>query len=57
MGVREYWLADPLFDTVQIFRRAREALRLVAELSVEAGDILTTPLLPGLEIKLAVIFG
>jgi Uma2 family endonuclease len=56
MGVREYWLADPLFDTVQVYRRAGEALRLVAEFSAEAGDVLTTPLLPGLEIPLAEVF-
>jgi Uma2 family endonuclease len=56
MGVREYWLADPLFDTVQVYRRAGEALLFVAELSAEAGDVLTTPLLPGLELPLAEIF-
>ncbi len=56
MGVREYWLADPLFDTLKVYRQTGEALPLVAELSAEAGDVLTTPLLPGLEIAVAAIF-
>jgi len=56
MGVSEYWLADPLFDAVRVYRREGEALLLVAELSAESGDVLTTPLLPGLELPLAEIF-
>jgi Uma2 family endonuclease len=56
MGVREYWLADPLSDTLRVYRREGEALLLVAELSAESGDVLTTPLLPGLELPLAEIF-
>jgi Uma2 family endonuclease len=55
-GVGEYWLADPGRATVKIHRRAGEALRAVAELSAEAGDVLTTPLLPGLEVPLRGIF-
>ncbi len=55
-GVHEYWLADPLFDTVRIFRRTGDALELVAERSAEADEVLTTPLLPGLEMPLARIF-
>ncbi len=56
MGLREYWLADPALATVRIYRRTGEALAFVAELSAAAGDILATPLLPGLEIPLARIF-
>jgi len=56
MGVREYWMADPSRETVRVYRRAGEALRLVAELSAAARDVLTTPLLPGLEIPLREIF-
>ena len=48
MGVRDYWVVDPLLDTMSVYRRIGEALRLVAELSAEAGDVLTAPLLPGL---------
>jgi Uma2 family endonuclease len=56
MGVREYWLVEPSFETIEVFRRTDGTLRVVAELSAESGDILTTPLLPGLEIPLAEIF-
>jgi Uma2 family endonuclease len=55
-GVREYWLVDPSRATVRIYRRAGEHLRKEAELTVAAGDRLTSPLLPGLEIPLVEIF-
>ena len=55
-GVREYWLADPARETVNVYRRTGEVFRLVAELSRDIAEILTTPLLPGLEIPLARIF-
>jgi Uma2 family endonuclease len=57
MGVREYWLVDPFYDTVRVYRHDGAVLNLVAELSADAGDVLTTPLLPGLEIPLADAFG
>ncbi len=56
MGVREYWLVEPSFETIEVFRRIDGALRPVAELSAESGDVLTTPLLPDLEIPVAEIF-
>jgi len=56
MGVREYWLADPLRDTIRVYRRTGEDFLLAAELSSGAAEVLTTPLLPGLEIPLARIF-
>ena len=55
-GVREYWMFDPDQKVVRVFRRQRSRLALASELSAEAGDILATPLLPGLEIPLAEIF-
>ena len=48
-------MLDPDRDSVHVYRRIGNRLRLVAELSA-AGDGLTTPLLPGLEIRLADIF-
>jgi Uma2 family endonuclease len=42
--------------TARIYRRTLRGLRLVAELFAEAGDVLSTPLVPGLEIPLAEIF-
>lgn len=38
------------------FRRSGDTFQRPQELSAEAGDVLTTPLLPGLTIELARIF-
>jgi Uma2 family endonuclease len=57
-GVKEYWLADPKSDTLEIHRRdATGRLALAASVSLAAGDVLETPLLPGLRIPLDEIFG
>jgi Uma2 family endonuclease len=57
-GVREYWLADPAADTLEVYRLTTEGrLALQASLSHAAGDVLETPLLPGLRIALREIFG
>jgi len=53
-GVREYWLLDPDRRAAWIYRREGGRLCLAAELFM--GDVLTSPLLPGLEIRLAEIF-
>lgn len=55
-GVREYWLADPKRQTVTVYGREGDCLERTAELSAAAGDVLATPLLPGLEIALDEIF-
>jgi Uma2 family endonuclease len=55
-GVLEYWIVDPLLETVKVYRLDGTVYERVAELSVEAGDRLETPLLPGLTIELAQIF-
>jgi Uma2 family endonuclease len=56
-GVREYWLVDPELDLIKVFRRAEDgALPRVAELASQAGDTLTTPLLPGFALPLAHYF-
>ena len=54
LGVSEYWIVDPLADRVHVFRPEGESFREAAELS--DGDVLTTPLLPGLEIPLRYLF-
>jgi Uma2 family endonuclease len=54
LGVSEYWIVDPLGDRVHVFRPEGESFRKAAELA--AGDVLTTPLLPGLEIPLRYLF-
>ena len=54
--VREAWLADPARKTVTVYRLDDGRYRRIAELSAQVGDVLSTPLLPGLEIDLAAIF-
>jgi Uma2 family endonuclease len=54
LGVSEYWIVDPLADRVHVFRPEGDAFRKAAELT--DGDVLTTPLLPGLEIPLRYLF-
>ncbi len=56
LGVDEHWMFYPERRIVKVYRRDGERLVLAAELSAGAGDALTTPLLPGLEIPLAEIF-
>jgi Uma2 family endonuclease len=55
-GVSEYWVVDPELDVVRVYRRDGERFARPIELSLEAGDVLTTPLLPGLELPLSEIF-
>ncbi|HEV8578310.1 MAG TPA: Uma2 family endonuclease [Thermoanaerobaculia bacterium] len=55
-GAREYWIFDPVRKTTQVWERTDEGLRRRTLLSAAAGDILTTALLPGLEIPLEEIF-
>ena len=55
-GVDEYWIVNPHADVVRVHRREGDTFGRVQELSREAGDVLTTPLLPGLEMALSRIF-
>ena len=50
-GVREYWIVDWRTRTVQVYRRQRTALRLIATL--EGTDAITSPLLPGFSCPLS----
>ena len=55
-GASEYWIVDPAIDVIRIYRREGAGFGRPVELSREAGDVLTTSLLPGLEMPLARIF-
>jgi Uma2 family endonuclease len=55
-GVIEYWIVDPEIDVVRVYRRRGDRFDRPVELSREAGDVLTTPVLPQLELPLARIF-
>ena len=55
-GSSEYWFVDPELDVVRVYRREGERFARPVELSREAGDTLTTPLLAGLTLPLSRIF-
>ena len=55
-GVTEYWVVDPVLESVKVYRLSDRRYVRAAELSTEAGDTLSTPLLPELRIPLAEIF-
>jgi Uma2 family endonuclease len=52
-GVTEYWVVDPAIDVVRVYRKGADGFERLVELRRDAGDTLTTTLLPGLEIPLA----
>ena len=53
----EYWIVDRDVEVVRIYRRRNRGFVRPVELSPEAGDILRSDLLPGLEMPLRRIFG
>jgi Uma2 family endonuclease len=56
-GVSEYWVVDPDIDVVRVYKQSGdEGFGRPVELSREAGDVLTTDLLPGLDLSLDRIF-
>jgi Uma2 family endonuclease len=55
-GVRELWVVDPELETVRVLRPGGDGALMGPVLSREGGDRLTTPLLPGMEIRLEDLF-
>lgn len=55
-GVQEYWLVDPHHQSIEVWTLAAEGYRRGVVLRADEGDVLSTPLLPGLEISVAGIF-
>ena len=55
-GVSEYWVVDPEIDVVRVYRLGTNGFERPIELRAEAGDLLTSPLLPGLSMPLTRIF-
>jgi Uma2 family endonuclease len=54
--VLEYWVVDPELDLMRIYRRTGETFARPVELSSESGDVLTSTLLPGLDLSLQAVF-
>ena len=48
VGVQEYWLVDPERDVIEVYQR-RDA-RFQGPAQYGKTDVLTTPLMPGLEL-------
>lgn len=55
-GVREYWMVDPRGQNVEVWASTAEGYRRGPVFKADAGDVLTTGLIPGLEISLAEVF-
>ncbi|HHT9124643.1 MAG TPA: Uma2 family endonuclease [Candidatus Brocadiia bacterium] len=53
-GVKEYWIIDPVVDTLEVYRPTKEGYKKVAE--YEKDDKFSSELLKGLTINLAEIF-
>jgi Uma2 family endonuclease len=56
-GVDEYWIVDPVIDLVKVYRRDGKTFMRVAEISIETGGTITTPLLPGFALDVNAVFG
>lgn len=54
MGVQEYWLVDPEGEEVVVYRH--DGAGFGAPLRFAGPDVLTTPLLPGLDLTIDSIF-
>lgn len=55
-GVQEYWVVDPVQNTVTVFYRIENRLQAIGRSEGRTKDVLTTPLLPGLDIEMADLF-
>ena len=51
-GVAEYWVVDPEANVVRVHRSEDGRFRTAIDLTLDAGDTLTTPFLPGCELRL-----
>ena len=55
-SVIEDWVVDPDVDVIRIYRRSGDRFERPVEFSRETDDVVTTALLPSLEIPLARVF-
>ena len=52
----EYWVVDPDLDVVRVYRNRDGRFDRPVELRADAGDVLTSPHLDGLEMPVGRIF-
>ncbi|HUO84742.1 MAG TPA: Uma2 family endonuclease, partial [Thermoanaerobaculia bacterium] len=55
-GVSEYWIVDPAIDAIEILRRGAGGFERAAELGLETGGRIESPLLPGFSLAVAELF-
>ena len=55
-NVTQYWVVDPDIDVVRVYRLSDGKYQRAQELSLDHADVLTTPLLPNLQLPLVEIF-
>ena len=55
-GVREYWVVDPDLEVIRIYRLDEGVYGRPIELAREAGDVLTSEVIPRFELSLADVF-
>ena len=55
-GVAEYWIVDPVLETVKVYRDPAVGFAEPQILSRESGDALESPLLPGFTLGLERVF-
>lgn len=53
-GVKEYWVVDGLFNTIEVYRLEEKGLERIKRFEIY--ESIETPILPGFELKLADIF-
>jgi Uma2 family endonuclease len=56
-GVAEYWIVDPVLETVKVYRRQGERFAAAELFERAEGGQLDTALLPGFELALDELFG
>lgn len=54
--VGEYWIVDPDLETVKVLELTGGGYRRTAELSAEAGDVLSSARIPGFDVEVARLF-
>ncbi|MDX1999554.1 MAG: Uma2 family endonuclease [Thermoanaerobaculia bacterium] len=56
-GVTEYWIVDPVLESVKVYRRDGDRFAPPLLFENEAGGVLQTVVLPGLALELGELFG